>query len=300
MIVSFVFAFRAYAVNGYEAHANARIAARRAPPKRRPTRTRPRTGEQVERDRGRVRGRERVPLPAPPEDERRRDVGGVRDGAVGVAALDRRLAAPVRLDVVTDEPVGVFRPARLEVSSPAACSRMGLRRRGCGSHRDPGEADVDDAARPLDVEADAEADEHGHDREGPRRPHGAESRRATAQAHPQAAREEVDEDGVDERNAPEDLPPGRRTRARRRSRAGRAGRGCGARAADEDLRGRAGRRDRRRARRTGSGASSRRSSRRCRAPSSRRPAAPSTPPSRVRSCPRRRPGRPAPLPRTTP
>jgi hypothetical protein len=43
MIVSFVFAFRAYAVNGYEAHANARIAASRAPPNRRPTRTRPRT-----------------------------------------------------------------------------------------------------------------------------------------------------------------------------------------------------------------------------------------------------------------
>ncbi len=37
MIVSFVFELDAYCVNGYAAHANASTAARRAPPKRRPT-----------------------------------------------------------------------------------------------------------------------------------------------------------------------------------------------------------------------------------------------------------------------
>jgi hypothetical protein len=74
--------------------------------------------------------------------------------------------------------------------------------------RDAGEADVDDAGRPLDVEADAEAEqEHRRDRECPCRPHGPESGRAAAHAHPQAAREEVAEDGVHERDAPEDLPP---------------------------------------------------------------------------------------------
>ncbi len=41
MIASFVFEFDAYCVNGYAAHANASVAASRAPPKRRPTRKRP-------------------------------------------------------------------------------------------------------------------------------------------------------------------------------------------------------------------------------------------------------------------
>ena len=41
MIASFVFEFDAYCVNGYAAQANASVAARRAPPKRRPTRKSP-------------------------------------------------------------------------------------------------------------------------------------------------------------------------------------------------------------------------------------------------------------------
>ena len=42
MIVSFVFAFRVYAVNGNAVQANASAAARRAPPKRSPTSASPR------------------------------------------------------------------------------------------------------------------------------------------------------------------------------------------------------------------------------------------------------------------
>ena len=42
MIVSFVFAFRTYAVKGNAVQANARVAARRGPPKRSPTSTSPR------------------------------------------------------------------------------------------------------------------------------------------------------------------------------------------------------------------------------------------------------------------
>ena len=41
MIASFVFAFDAYAVNGYAAHANGSVTASRQPPKRRPTRSSP-------------------------------------------------------------------------------------------------------------------------------------------------------------------------------------------------------------------------------------------------------------------
>ena len=41
MIESLVFELEAYWVNGYAAHANASVAARRVPPKRRPTRNNP-------------------------------------------------------------------------------------------------------------------------------------------------------------------------------------------------------------------------------------------------------------------
>src|SRR5207244_8373126 len=75
----------------------------------------PEDAEQVEEDRRRVRGREAVPLAAPPEDEVGGDVRLVRDWAVRVRLRVRRLAAPVRLDAVADLPVGVRQAARLQV-----------------------------------------------------------------------------------------------------------------------------------------------------------------------------------------
>src|SRR5581483_8605994 len=58
--------------------------------------------EEVPEDRGRVHGRERVPLAAPPERDVAGDVRLVRHRAVRVAAVVRGLAAAVRLDAVPD------------------------------------------------------------------------------------------------------------------------------------------------------------------------------------------------------
>jgi hypothetical protein len=71
---------------------------------------------------------------------------------------------------------------------------------------DAGEADVDHAPRRLDVEPDPEAEqEDRRRRERPRRPDGRQRTSASAEPHPQAAGEQVGEDGVDERHAAEDL-----------------------------------------------------------------------------------------------
>ena len=153
---------------------------RREPARRRSAARRaraPSDGEQVERDGRRMRGGQRVPLPAPAEEERRRHVGEVRDGAVRVAALDRGLAAAVRLDALAHLPLGVLRAARLEV---AALRHVPVRRLSVEDPAradDSGEADVDDAARRLEVEADAEAEEEDRGRgEDPRRPDRATAR----------------------------------------------------------------------------------------------------------------------------
>ena len=57
----------------------------RRPANRRPSKIQPEQREQVEEDRGRVRGGQRVPGAAPAEDQPERDVGVVVDRAVGVA-----------------------------------------------------------------------------------------------------------------------------------------------------------------------------------------------------------------------
>ena len=72
---------------------------------------------------------------------------------------------------------------------------------------DAGEADVDHAPLRLDVEPDAEAgEEDAGGREQPHRPDGGRrARRPVAPRNPDAAAEQVDERGIRERRAPEDL-----------------------------------------------------------------------------------------------
>ncbi len=130
----------------------------------------------------------------------------VRDRAVGVAPLDRGLAAAVRLDALAHLPLAVLRPTRLEV---AALRHVPVRRlsvEDAVGTDDAGQPDVDDPARRLDVEADPEPEEEdGTRREHPGRPHGAKREPASSQADPETAREQVQENRVDERDAEEDL-----------------------------------------------------------------------------------------------
>ena len=196
MIASFVFEIIAYAVNGYAAHAKARSAPSRAPPKRTPTRPRPDEREEVERDRGRVRGGQLVPPPGPAEDEHGGHVGEIGDRPVRVAARIRRLAAAVRLDPVAYLAVGVgpaaglqvvrhrHRPVRrLAVEDPVAADHAGV-------------ADVDHAAAVVDVEPDAESDEEERgDGERPDGPDGVGRPRPCGrpEADPCASASQVDE-----------------------------------------------------------------------------------------------------------
>ena len=193
-------------MNGYAAHANASSTASLRPPNRSPIEDEREHREQVERDRRRVRCRQRVPLPAPREERDRRHVGEVGHRAVRVAALDPRLAAPVRLDALAHLSLGVLRPARLEV---AALRHVPVRRLAVEDPAradDTGEPDVDHAARRFEVEPDAEPEEEdGRGRKHPGRPDGRERLAAPAEPDPQPAREQVRENGVDERDAPEDL-----------------------------------------------------------------------------------------------
>src|SRR5581483_1728553 len=118
---------------------------------------------EVEGDRGEVRRREAVPLPAPAEREVAGDVRLVRGRPVRVALRVRALAAAVRLDAVADLAGGVGRPARLEVLAARELLDREVPPRRL-SLDDPlradhaGVADVDHV-RALDVEADAEAGE---------------------------------------------------------------------------------------------------------------------------------------------
>src|SRR6185369_11119069 len=74
----------------------------------------PEDRQKVEGDRGEVRRRQGVPLPAPAEDEVAGDVRLVRDRAVRVAFRIRALAAAVRLHPVADLAGRVGLAARLE------------------------------------------------------------------------------------------------------------------------------------------------------------------------------------------
>ena len=227
-----------------------------------------------------MRRGQRVPLPAPPEDRGGGDVRQVRDRAVGVAALDRGLAAAVRLDALAHLPLGVLRPTRLEA---AALRHVPVRRlsvEDAVGADDTGQPDVDHPARCLDVEADPEPEEKDCTRrEHPGRPHGAKREPASSQADPETAREQVQENRVHERDAEEDLAAvveGQRDGQPEQHEeievhAPRAGVG------DPRVRGRTRRRTP--ATRRASTASSRRTRPPARAPSARRPAARSAPPS---------------------
>ena len=187
MIASFVFAFSVYAVNGYAAQPNA--SSDREPPASEPQADEDERehGEQVERDRGRVRGRQRVPLPAPREDGDGRDVREVGHWAVRIAALDRGLAAAVRLDALADLPLGVLRPARLEV---AALRHVPVRRLAVEDPAradDAREPDVDHASRRLQVQPDPESEqEHRSGGERPGRPDAARAPDRGGRARPTA------------------------------------------------------------------------------------------------------------------
>src|SRR6266545_1644880 len=161
--------------------------------------------EEVEHDRGRVRGREVVPLPGPAEDQVLGDVRLVGDGPVRVAAVVRRLAPPVRLHAVPDLAVLVLRSARLEV---VLDRHVPIRRLAVDDPLGADHAritDVDDVRRAR-VEADAEADrEHGRGEEDPRRPGGPATWCATGDPDVQATREEVGERRVCEGSAREDV-----------------------------------------------------------------------------------------------
>ncbi len=153
-----------------------------------------------------MRGGQRVPLPAPREDGDSRDVRQVGHRAVRIAALDRGLAASVRLDALAHLPLGVLRPARFEVTAlrHVAVGRLAVEDPACTD--DACEPDVDHASRRLEVEPHPEAEqEDGSGSERPGRPDRAQRRTASAEPDPQPACEQVGEHRVDERDAPEDL-----------------------------------------------------------------------------------------------
>ena len=201
--------------------------------------------EQVERDRGRMRRGQRVPLPRPdaasaPPARRRgrrwdrtcrragwrtrsgRSAGSSRGPSPSVSAGPQ--ARPVSA-------TGMWPYGASAVEDPVAADHAGV-------------ADVDHPARGLEIEADPEAAEKdGNGREQPHRPGQRRVRSAAAEPDPGGTHEQVGERQRPERRAPEDLAPVEATRARARTRAARAGRACATSGAA------AGRRDRGRRRR---------------------------------------------------
>ena len=154
-----------------------------------------------------MRRPELVPLPAPAEGEVAGDVREIGDGAVGVTAPVRGLAASVGLDALADLAFRVGRAARLEVAllGHVAVGHLPVHDPLAADH--PREADVDHAARRLDVQPDAEAGEKdGRPCQQPHRPGGAGRARSTvAPGDPHAAAEQIEERRIRERRAPEDL-----------------------------------------------------------------------------------------------
>ena len=187
MIASFVFAFSVYAVNGYAAHANASSTASRRPPNRSPMRTSASTASRSNAIEVACAAGSESHFPLHGKTRDRRHVGEVGDRAVRVAALDRRLAAPVRLDALAHLPLGVLRPARLEV---AALRHVPVRRLAVEDPAradDSREPDVDHTARRFEVEPDTEPEqEDRRGREHPGRPDGRERPAAPAEARPTA------------------------------------------------------------------------------------------------------------------
>ena len=154
-----------------------------------------------------MRSRQRVPLPAPLEDEHGGEVRDIGDRPVRVPPLDPRLAAPVRLYALANLAVGVLRPARLEISSLRHVPVRRLAVEDPTRADDARQADVDHTSRRLDVEPDAEAEEeHRRGGERPGRPDRPEGFFPLPDANPCAPHEEVPEHRVHQWDAAEDLP----------------------------------------------------------------------------------------------
>ena len=86
---------------------------------RRPSRYSPPAESEIKGDRGRVRGGQVVPAPAPAEDQPERDVGEVVDRPVGVAELVVMRPQPVE-QVAVDELVGADHPGVADVDHVGA------------------------------------------------------------------------------------------------------------------------------------------------------------------------------------
>ena len=206
MIASFVFAFSVYAVNGYAAHANASSTASLRPPKRSPMSTSASTASRSNAIDVACAAGSESHFPLHGKSATRRNVGEVRDRAVRVAALDPRLATAVRLDALAHLSLGVLRPARLEITALRHVPVRRLAVEDPARADDSGKPDVDHAARRFEVEPDAEPkEEDGRGCEHPRWPNGCERLAAPAEPDPQPARKHVRENGIDERDTPEDL-----------------------------------------------------------------------------------------------
>ena len=187
-IMSFVFEFDAYCENGHATHANASVAAESRPPEAATDETKAEQAERVEEDRGEVHRGQRVPLVRPAEDQVARDVGLVGDRAVGVAERVRVLADAVRLDTVAHLARAVGGPALRPVALDRGSARTGSRRVMMRFAPITPEYPTSMTFDERDVQPDAEAGgEDGRRDEQPHRPHGSAARAAGRSARPRCS-----------------------------------------------------------------------------------------------------------------
>ena len=279
MIASFVFALSVYAVNGYAAHANASSAASRRPPKRSPIEDEREHREQVERDRSRVRGGQASPTsrssrrPRPPARRRGRRRGRTCRRARSPPRSARssgcaRAPVPPRPSGRTARasprwgmfPYGAS-PSRIRSAPTTPASPTSMTPRGASR--------LSPTRNPRRKTAAAASTHVGQT--------DAKRARAPAEADPEPTGEQIREHRIDERDAAEDLSAveecERDREAEQREQVEVPDRERPTQIGEPEQEDEAERRARRRA----SGASSRRTRPRVRAPSSRRPADPSTP-----------------------
>ncbi len=208
MIASFVFAFERVGRERIRGPARTRAGrASRRPPKRSPISRSASTASRSNAIEVACAAGKRVPLPAPAEDRDRRNVGEVGDGAVRVAALDRRPRS-ARSSGCARAP-GPRRPSgRTARASP----RCGMFPYGASPSRirsapttparptsmtPRGASRLSPTRNPRRKTAAAASTHVGQT--------DASSRRAPAEADPEPTGEQVREHGVDERDAAEDL-----------------------------------------------------------------------------------------------
>ena len=157
----------------------------------------PEHDQEIEGNRRGMRRRERVPSARPAERQHRGHVGEVGDRAVRVAPRVRGLAAAVLLDALADLPVRVRRATGSAAVLDGHVAVGGLAVEDPVGADHAGVADVDHAARRLEVEADPEAGkEDGRCDEQPDRPDRRGRVTAPAEPDPQGARQEVARGGA--------------------------------------------------------------------------------------------------------